>query len=87
MAEAEAEAMRHALEERAARAVDGEEKREECAKNTSQAPVIDLTDHGIFKLLGKGQLPNQPVVVKCRYISKLAEKKIKEVGGACLLTA
>ena len=65
----------------------GEEKREECAKNTSQAPVIDLTDHGIFKLLGKGQLPNQPVVVKCRYISKLAEKKIKEVGGACLLTA
>ncbi len=65
----------------------GEEKREECAKNMSQAPVIDLTDHGIFKLLGKGQLPNQPVVVKCRYISKLAEKKIKEVGGACLLTA
>ena len=44
----------------------GEEKREECAKNTSQAPVIDLTDHGIFKLLGKGQLPKQPVVVKAR---------------------
>ena len=65
----------------------GEEKREECAKNTSQAPVIDLTDHGIFKLLGKGQLPSQPVVVKCRYISKLAEKKIKDVGGACILTA
>ena len=49
--------------------------------------MIDLTDHGIFKLLGKGQLPKQPVVVKARYISKLAEKKIKEVGGACLLTA
>ena len=65
----------------------GTEKREECAKNTSQAPVIDLTDHGIFKLLGKGQLPNQPVVVKCLYISKLAEKKIKEVGCACILTA
>ena len=60
----------------------GEEKREEFAKNTSQAPVIDLTDHGIFKLLGKGQLPSQPAVVKCRYISKLAEKKIKDVGGA-----
>jgi large subunit ribosomal protein L27Ae len=25
--------------------------------------------------------------VKCRYISKLAEKKIKDVGGACILTA
>ena len=65
----------------------GEEKRVECAKDTSKAPVIDLTDYGIFKLLGKGQLPKQPVVVKARYISKLAEKKIKEVGGACLLTA
>mmetsp|Transcript_14116 Transcript_14116/g.57356 ORF Transcript_14116/g.57356 Transcript_14116/m.57356 type:complete len:133 (+) Transcript_14116:466-864(+) len=65
----------------------GEEKRVECAKDKSKAPVIDLTDHGIFKLLGKGQLPEQPVVVKCRYISKLAEKKIKEVGGAAILTA
>ena len=36
---------------------------------------------------GKGQLPEQPVVVKCRYISKLAEKKLKEVGGAAILTA
>ena len=43
----------------------GEEKRVECAKDTSKAPVIDLTDHGIFKLLGKGQL-KQPVVVKAR---------------------
>ena len=65
----------------------GEEKRVECAKDKSKAPVIDLTDHGIFKLLGKGQLPEQPVVVKCRYISKLAEKKLKEVGGAAILTA
>ena len=65
----------------------GEEKRLECAKQSGKAPVIDLTDYGIFKLLGKGQLPSQPVVVKARYISKLAEKKIKEVGGACMLTA
>ena len=54
---------------------------------TGKAPVIDLTDYGIFKCLGKGQLPKQPVVVKARYISKLAEKKIKEVGDACILTA
>jgi large subunit ribosomal protein L27Ae len=39
------------------------------------------------QLLGKGQLPKQPVVVKARFISKLAEKKIKEVGGACILVA
>jgi len=65
----------------------GEEKREECAKDTSKAPCIDLTDFGIFKLLGKGQLPNQPIVIKCRYVSKLAETKIKAVGGAVQLVA
>jgi large subunit ribosomal protein L27Ae len=41
----------------------------------------------MLQVLGKGQLPEQPVVVKARFFSKLAEKKIKEVGGACLLTA
>ena len=65
----------------------GEEKREECSKDTSKAPCIDLTDFGIFKLLGKGQLPNQPIVIKCRYVSKLAETKIKAVGGAVQLVA
>ena len=65
----------------------GEEKREACAKDTSKAPCIDLTDFGIFKLLGKGQLPNQPIVIKCRYVSKLAETKIKAVGGAVQLVA
>jgi|TARA_B110000977_G_scaffold180287_1_gene239741 large subunit ribosomal protein L27Ae len=65
----------------------GEEKRLECAKASGKAPVIDLTEHGIFKMLGKGQLPKQPVVVKARFFSKLAEKKIKEVGGACILVA
>ena len=57
----------------------GGEKRLECAAATGKAPVIDLTDYGIFKCLGKGQLPKQPVVVKARYISKLAEKKIKDI--------
>ena len=65
----------------------GEEKREELAKDAIGAPCVDLTDFGIFKLLGKGQLPNQPIVVRCRYVSKLAEKKIKEAGGAVELTA
>ncbi|KAK9903882.1 hypothetical protein M0R45_000853 [Rubus argutus] len=51
-------------------------------------PLIDVTQHGYFKILGKGKLPvNQPVVVKAKLISKVAEKKIKEAGGAVVLTA
>lgn len=61
--------------------------RVKAAQDTSVAAVIDVTQHGIFKVLGKGQLPQQPVVVKAKFFSKLAEKKIKEVGGACVLTA
>ncbi|CCX29540.1 ribosomal protein L18e/L15P [Pyronema domesticum] len=45
------------------------------------APVIDLLSLGYAKLLGKGRLPQVPVVVKARYVSALAEKKIKEAGG------
>lgn len=50
------------------------------------ATVIDVTQHGIFKVLGKGVLPKVPVVVKARVFTKLAERKIKEAGGACVLT-
>lgn len=39
------------------------------------------------QVLGKGQLPKQPVVVKAKFVSALAEKKIKAVGGAVVLTA
>lgn len=52
-----------------------------------KAPVINVVKHGYFKVLGKGQLPQQPVIVKARSFSKDAEKKIKEVGGACVLCA
>lgn len=60
----------------------------EAAKNASagKAPVIDLVSKGYFKLLGNGQI-SVPVIVKAKYFSKLAEKKITEAGGACLLTA
>mmetsp|Transcript_17864 Transcript_17864/g.41332 ORF Transcript_17864/g.41332 Transcript_17864/m.41332 type:complete len:208 (-) Transcript_17864:135-758(-) len=59
----------------------------EAAKNgDGKAPVIDLVSLGYFKLLGNGQI-TVPVIVKAKYFSKLAEKKIKEAGGACLLTA
>ena len=56
-------------------------------QNTERVPVIDVTKAGYFKVLGKGFLPRQPVVVKAKFFSKLAERKIKSVGGACLLTA
>lgn len=68
-------------------ALVGEDARVAAAKDSSSAPVIDVTQHGYFKVLGKGQLPTQPVVVKAKFISKLAEKKIKEVGGAVQLVA
>ena len=50
------------------------------------AVVIDVTKSGVFKVLGKGLLPAVPVVVKAKYFTTLAEKKIKAVGGVCMLT-
>ncbi|KAJ6870765.1 60S ribosomal protein L27a-3 [Populus alba x Populus x berolinensis] len=51
-------------------------------------PMIDVTQFGYFKVLGKGVLPEkQPIVVKAKLVSKIAEKKIKEAGGAVVLTA
>lgn len=61
--------------------------RETAAKDTSKAVVIDVTKYGLSKVLGKGQLPSQPVVVRAKFVSKLAERKIREVGGAVQLIA
>ena len=57
------------------------------AAGKGQAAVIDLTKYGVFKLLGKGDLPKVPVVVKARFVSRGAEAKIKAAGGAVQLTA
>ncbi|XP_077103291.1 large ribosomal subunit protein uL15C-like [Siphateles boraxobius] len=46
-----------------------------------------LGSSGYFKVLGKGKLPKQPVIVKAKFFSRRAEEKIKSVGGACVLTA
>lgn len=62
-------------------------KEAQAKAGSGQAPVIDLTARGITKLLGKGELPKLPVIVKARFFSTLAEKKIKSVGGACVLDA
>lgn len=66
-----------------------EEKREEYLKNASasSAPVIDTLAAGYGKVLGKGRIPNVPVIVKARFVSKLAEEKIKAVGGVVELIA
>lgn len=64
-----------------------EQSRKLHASNKDRVPVIDVTKAGYFKVLGKGFLPSQPVVVKAKFFSKIAEKKIKAVGGACMLTA
>jgi large subunit ribosomal protein L27Ae len=42
---------------------------------------------GYYKVLGKGHLPKQPMIVKARFFSRVAEKKINSVGGTCVLVA
>ena len=42
---------------------------------------------GYYKVLGKGFLPKQPVIVKAKFFSQQAEQKIKSAGGACVLVA
>uniref|UniRef100_A0A8I5TN29 Large ribosomal subunit protein uL15 n=1 Tax=Pongo abelii TaxID=9601 RepID=A0A8I5TN29_PONAB len=55
------------------------------AKNkTGAAPIIDVVLLGYYKVLGKGKLPKQPVIVKAKFFSRRAEEKIKGVaGGLC----
>merc|ERR1712024_289639 len=45
-----------------------------------KTPVIDVSRAGYCKVLGKGVLPKQPVIVKARFFSRVAEEKIKAVG-------
>jgi large subunit ribosomal protein L27Ae len=59
----------------------------EAQKKAGKAASIDLTSLGYFKLLGKGELPALPIVVKARYVSSIAEKKIKAAGGSIVLSA
>lgn len=67
--------------------VPAEKRDEYLTKKSDTAPVIDLLSLGYAKLLGKGRLPNVPIVVRARYVSALAEKKIKEAGGVVQLVA
>merc|ERR1711992_319621 len=62
-------------------------KEKAAASKSKKVPVIDCNRAGFFKVLGKGVLPKQPVIVKARLFSRSAEEKIKKAGGACILTA
>jgi large subunit ribosomal protein L27Ae len=60
---------------------------EQASTKKDQSLLIDVTKYGYHKVLGKGVLPKIPVVVKAKFFSREAEKRIKEAGGACVLTA
>ena len=64
-----------------------EQTRKNYTNVKDKAPVIDVTKAGFFKVLGRGRLPNQPVVIKAKEVSKTAERRIKAVGGAVILVA
>jgi ribosomal protein L15 len=49
--------------------------------------LTNANKQGYTKVLGKGRLPNTPVIVKARYVSRKAEIKIKEAGGVVELVA
>jgi large subunit ribosomal protein L27Ae len=58
----------------------GEEVRNKY-KNTEKVAVIDALQHGYHKVLAKGRLPEQPVIVRTKFVSRRAEEKIKAAGG------
>ena len=60
---------------------------EQAKTNKTQSLLIDVTKYGYHKVLGKGKLPQLPIVIKAKFFSKKAERRIKEMGGACVLTA
>jgi len=64
-----------------------EQHRETYKDKKEVAPVIDVVRAGYHKVLGKGNLPAQPVIVKAKFFSRSAEEKIKSVGGVCVLVA
>ena len=53
------------------------------AAEGDKLPVIDLVKYGYYKVLGNG-LIKTPAIVKAKFFSKLAEKKIVAAGGVCV---
>jgi len=65
------------------------EKRDEYLSGAKKdtVPVLDLLPLGYSKVLGKGRIPEVPLVVRARWFSKEAERKITEAGGVVELVA
>ena len=64
-----------------------EEEKKGLTESSQVVPVIDTLAHGYGKVLGNGQLPKIPFIVKARFVSEKAERKIKEAGGVVKLIA
>ena len=64
-----------------------EEERQTALKDKKKVIQIDVVKHGYYKVLGKGHLPEIPLVVKAKLFTSTAEKRIRQVGGACVLRA
>ncbi|KAH9947548.1 60S ribosomal protein L27a [Amylocystis lapponica] len=62
-------------------------EKEGLSEGSDVVPVIDILQHGYGKILGNGQLPKLPFIVKARFVSAKAEAKIKEAGGVVKLVA
>lgn len=54
-------------------------------KDPNNAPIIDVTAFGYFNVIGRGYLPECPMIVKARSFSEQAEQKIKAAKGVCVL--
>ncbi|KAK9460037.1 60S ribosomal protein uL15 [Lipomyces oligophaga] len=67
--------------------VPAEDREKYLSESSDVAPVIDTLALGYAKVLGKGRLPETPIIVKARYVSKQAEEKIKAAGGVVELVA
>ena len=65
------------------------EKRNEYLQSSKKdtVPVLDLLPLGYSKVLGKGRIPEIPLVVRARWVSREAERKITEAGGVVELVA
>lgn len=46
-------------------------------------PIIDTLKYGYARVLGKGFIPSQPLIVRAREFTEKAKKKIIAVGGIC----
>lgn len=64
-----------------------EEEKKDLTETSEVVPVVDTLQHGYGKVLGNGKLPKLPFIVKARFVSVKAERKIKEAGGVVKLIA